>query len=68
MKYWIADIEDVNGEFEYKQPIIFKAKTKEEADKNIIFIQAHGTVKITWFGMRTIIVFIMNMLRFAREL
>tara|TARA_A100000172_G_C3019740_1_gene102714 strand:- start:404 stop:898 length:495 start_codon:yes stop_codon:yes gene_type:complete len=44
MKYWIADIEDVNGEFEYKQPIIFKAKTKEEADK------IHYFHTSTWYG------------------
>ncbi len=43
-KYWIADIEDVNGEFEYKQPIIFKAKTKEEADK------IHYFHTSTWYG------------------
>ena len=44
MKYWIADIEDVNGEFEYKQPIIFKAKTREEADK------IHHFHTSTWYG------------------
>jgi len=32
MKYWIADIEERNGEFEYKQAIIFKAETEAEAD------------------------------------
>ncbi len=33
MKYWIADIEERNGEFEYKQAIIFTAATEAEADK-----------------------------------
>ena len=44
MKYWIADIEERNGEFEYKQPIIFTAATEAEADK------IHEFHVSTWYG------------------
>jgi hypothetical protein len=44
MKYWIADIEERNGEFEYKQAIIFKAETEAEAD------DTHKFYVSTWYG------------------
>ena len=31
MKYWIANIDERNGEFEYEQTIIFTAATEAEA-------------------------------------
>ena len=44
MKYWIADIDERNGEFEYKQPIIFRAETEAEAD------DTHEFYVSTWYG------------------
>ena len=44
MKYWIADIEERNGEFEYTTPIRFKAKNLKEA----IALQMHHVS--TWYG------------------
>ena len=44
MKYWIADIEERNGEFEYKQPIIFTAETKAKAN------EIHEFHVSTWYG------------------
>jgi len=44
MKYWIADIEERNGEFEYTTPIRFKAKTMEDA----VSLQMHHVS--TWYG------------------
>ena len=44
MKYWIADIEERNGEFEYKQAIIFKAETEAKAD------DTHEFHARTWYG------------------
>jgi len=44
MKYWIADIEERNGEFEYTTPIRFKAKTLKDA----VALQMHHVS--TWYG------------------
>jgi len=44
MRYWIADIEERNGEFEYVTPIRFKAKTLEDADA------LHKQHVRTWYG------------------
>tara|TARA_B100001057_G_scaffold402148_1_gene413942 strand:+ start:309 stop:593 length:285 start_codon:yes stop_codon:yes gene_type:complete len=44
MKYWIADIEERNGEFEYTTPIRFKAKTMEDA------VALHMKHVSTWYG------------------
>jgi hypothetical protein len=44
MPYWIANIEERNGDFEYKQPIIFKAATEAEADDTREFYAS------TWYG------------------
>ena len=44
MKYWLADIEERNGEFEYTTPIRFKAKNLKEA----IDLQMHHVS--TWYG------------------
>lgn len=44
MKYWIADIFERNGEFEYTTPIRFIAETQEDANK--IHLYHVGT----WYG------------------
>ena len=44
MKYWIANIDERNGEFEYEQTIIFTAATKAEAD------DTHEFYASTWYG------------------
>mgnify|MGYP001235641496 CR=1 FL=1 len=44
MKYWLANIHEQNGEFEYKTIIRFKAKTYEDADK----LHTHHVG--TWYG------------------
>ena len=44
MRYWIADIEERNGEFEYITHIRFKAKTLEDAD------DLHKQHVRTWYG------------------
>ena len=44
MKYWIANIEERNGEFEYEQPIIFTAETKAKAN------EIHEFHVSTWYG------------------
>lgn len=44
MRYWIADIEERNGEFEYVTPIRFRAETLEGAD------DLHKQHVRTWYG------------------
>ena len=44
MKYWIADIQEQNGEFEYTTPIRFKAETEEAAGSTQSFRVS------TWYG------------------
>ena len=44
MKYFIADIDERNGEFEYTTPIRFKAKNMYEA------INLHEDHVSTWYG------------------
>ena len=44
MKYWIADIDERNGEFEYTTPIRFRAKNVKEA----VALQMHHVS--TWYG------------------
>lgn len=44
MKYWLANIEERNGEFEYTTPIRFKAETREGANA------LHEQHVRTWYG------------------
>ena len=44
MKYWLANIDERNGEFEYTTPIRFKAETQEGANA------LHEQHVRTWYG------------------
>jgi len=44
MKYWLADIDERNGEYEYTTPIRFKAKDLKEAISKQMY---HVS---TWYG------------------
>ena len=44
MKYWLADIYERNGEFEYTTPIRFKAKNLKDA----VSLQMHHVS--SWYG------------------
>ena len=44
MKYWLANIDERNGEFEYNTPIRFKAETLEDANA------LHEPHVRTWYG------------------
>ena len=44
MKYWIADLNESNGEFDYTTIIRFTADTRENADKIHLFHVG------TWYG------------------
>lgn len=44
MRYWIADIEERNGGFEYVTPIRFRSETLEGAD------DLHKQHVRTWYG------------------
>lgn len=44
MKYWLAEIKEQNGEFEYSQIIRFQAETLEAAD------EIHKYYVSTWYG------------------
>lgn len=44
MRYWLANIDERNGEFEYTTPIRFRAETLEDA----IALQMHHVS--TWYG------------------